>query len=111
MENRTFISVRVYRDASVLHTFHQVTNLPEYRFFVEVPDGNYTYDQLMEMRENKNNRIAILEHCERLGYNFFRPDVIPAGYHSMFGGNFVWTSDSRFSNIYKYPVPVHDRVE
>jgi hypothetical protein len=27
----------------------------------------------------------------------------------MFGGNFVYTSDSRFPN--KYPIPVHDRWE
>lgn len=27
----------------------------------------------------------------------------------MFGGNFIYTSDSRFPN--QYPIPVHDRVE
>ncbi len=27
----------------------------------------------------------------------------------MFGGHFVWTSDSRFPN--KYPLPIHDRQE
>lgn len=27
----------------------------------------------------------------------------------MFGGNFVWTSDSRF--LPKHPIPVHDRFE
>lgn len=30
---------------------------------------------------------------------------------AMFGGNFVYTSDSRFAKISKYPIPVHDRVE
>ena len=29
--------------------------------------------------------------------------------NSMFGGNFVYTSDGRFPN--KYPIPVHDRFE
>lgn len=29
----------------------------------------------------------------------------------MFGGHFVWTSDSRFRAIAPYPVPVHDRYE
>lgn len=29
----------------------------------------------------------------------------------MFGGNFVYTSDSRLSAVAKYPIPVHDRVE
>lgn len=30
---------------------------------------------------------------------------------TMFGGNFVWSSDSRFSEKYPSPVPVHDRIE
>jgi hypothetical protein len=29
----------------------------------------------------------------------------------MFGGSFVYCSDSRFSSIFRYPVPLHDRVE
>lgn len=29
----------------------------------------------------------------------------------MFGGNFVYTSDSRFNAVSKYPIPVHDRWE
>ena len=28
----------------------------------------------------------------------------------MFGGNFVWTSDSRVREINQYPIPVHDRL-
>lgn len=39
--------------------------------------------------------------------------AVPEGLtgHSMFGGNFVWSSDSRFRDVHEYPVPVHDRVE
>lgn len=34
------------------------------------------------------------------------------GKHKMFGGAFVWSSDSRFRNdVSEYPVPLHDRVE
>lgn len=29
----------------------------------------------------------------------------------MFGGNFVWTSDSRFRAVSETPIPVHDRSE
>jgi len=29
----------------------------------------------------------------------------------MFGGNFIYCSDSRFSEINNYPIPVHDRIE
>lgn len=35
--------------------------------------------------------------------------ILYSGVHSMFGGNFIYTSDSRFPS--KYPIPVHDRVE
>ena len=40
--------------------------------------------------------------------------AVPAGIyksnkHSMFGGNFIHTSDSRFPG--RAPIPVHDRVE
>ena len=31
--------------------------------------------------------------------------------HTMFGGNFIWTSDSRLNKVSSYPIPVHDRVE
>lgn len=34
-----------------------------------------------------------------------------AGKQTMFGGNFIYTSDSRFSVVSKYPIPVHDRIE
>ena len=29
----------------------------------------------------------------------------------MMGGNFIWSSDSRFREINEYPIPVHDRWE
>lgn len=30
---------------------------------------------------------------------------------AMFGGSFVWTSDSRFRALYPAPVPLHNRYE
>jgi hypothetical protein len=35
--------------------------------------------------------------------------LIESGKWTMFGGNFVYCSDSRFPS--KYPIPVHDRIE
>jgi len=29
----------------------------------------------------------------------------------MFGGNFLWTSDSRFRRMFDGPIPIHDRFE
>jgi hypothetical protein len=40
--------------------------------------------------------------------------AVPAGEDRwlMFGGNFIWSSDSRFRNeVSEYPIPVHDRIE
>ena len=31
--------------------------------------------------------------------------------HTMFGGNFVWSSDSRFRRISEGPIQIHDRIE
>ena len=43
-------------------------------------------------------------------YLHVEPVVKPKGMVGpMFGGNFVYTSDSRFPS--KYPIPVHDRFE
>lgn len=37
-------------------------------------------------------------------------DPVPAGHVGyMFGGNFIFTSDSRFPS--RYPIPVHDRMD
>jgi len=42
----------------------------------------------------------------------FKPRSIPAGKWTMFGGNFAYTSDSRFSKQYgSSPIAIHDRVE
>lgn len=47
-------------------------------------------------------------------YGYFKavPIETPKGMAGpMFGGNFVETSDSRFSAKYPHPIPVHDRFE
>ncbi len=39
-------------------------------------------------------------------------DLVEKRKHSMFGGNFCYTSDSRFSEINGgHPIKIHDRVE
>lgn len=40
----------------------------------------------------------------------------PAGYKEsgklyMFGGCFIYSSDSRFKDLATYPIPLHDRIE
>lgn len=31
--------------------------------------------------------------------------------HTMMGGNFVYSCDSRFRELAQYPLPIHDRIE
>lgn len=48
---------------------------------------------------------------KRGDYIYAVPAINPKG-PWMFGGSFVYTSDSRFrQKINDYPIPVHDRVE
>lgn len=64
--------------------------------FKTEPDEDY----LVMVRKNIGTRIHIIAVPK---------SIIDSGKHSMFGGNFIYTSDSRFPN--SYPIPVHDRVE
>lgn len=43
--------------------------------------------------------------------SFYCKPLIKADKHYMMGGNFLFTSDSRFRNIVGYPIPIHDRIE
>lgn len=70
--------------------------------FVPHPRGNF--------KESDIDKIAILEYDST---NTCRPLFRPAGKkRGMFGGNFVYSSDSRFRELYGHnPVPIHDRFE
>lgn len=50
----------------------------------------------------------IINGCE---YVHAVPANLPRGTQTMFGGNFVYTSDSRLRSVCQYPIPVHDRIE
>ena len=74
-------------------------------FVVPCEDGFLSDEQLAE-RDN----VVFLEPAEIMGSLYFKPRGIEG--HSMAGGNFVYTSDSRFRRTYSgQPVRVHDRVE
>lgn len=58
---------------------------------------------------NEATPVLRLEKNGRFGHR-----VVPEnsdGKWTMFGGNFVWSSDSRFRAISENPLPVHDRIE
>jgi hypothetical protein len=52
--------------------------------------------------------IYVTEHRTVKGYYYAAPN---SGKWEMFGGCFVWSSDTRFRDIFEHPLPLHDRVE
>jgi hypothetical protein len=103
-----YISVNVYRNGGVDCSNNGVTSDDSKTLVVAVNGGNITEEEVKEY-----------------GYVVLYPkeDAYPGcplrfavtgleGKGSMFGGNFVYSSDGRFSRRYgNYPVSVHDRVE
>ena len=72
--------------------------------YLVIPEGWYS------LEESDPRLLRIVEHRGK----YMHAEPINPGDTSgcvgpMFGGNFVYTSDSRFPN--KYPIPVHDRYE
>ena len=100
----SYLPVTVYRDDSPDSTNGGITSEYGLKFVVPCPDGHISKDDIA-----KRNYL-ILEVGEKGGELNFTPAGL-AGW-SMFGGNFVYTSDSRFSRLYgNSPVAVHDRQE
>ena len=69
-------------------------------------------DQLPEIFQADKDMPAIRLVCRFINGKVYL-HVIP--YHenkrTMFGGNFIHSSDSRFQAISNYPIPIHDRIE
>ena len=60
------------------------------------------------VRRNIGDRVYI--HAEPLYCEEWPDDHRKDRWHS-FGGNFIFTSDSRLREVCPYPIPLHDRVE
>lgn len=74
------------------------------------------YNDLFLVGENipKIFEVEDIRKCIVLDYykNYVRcKPVIYKNKWYMAGGNFIYSSDSRFSNINQYPISIHDRIE
>jgi hypothetical protein len=81
-------------------TNHGISSKRDTFTLIEIPDTP-------EVTEYDQDAILIIS--ERRGHMIARPMKDPEYIGWMFGGNFVYTSDSRFPN--DYPIPIHDRQE
>lgn len=103
-----YLPVSVLRDTSMSDSsLGGVTSDDSIRLVVPCEDGHVT----MEDIDNSNTPTVILLPGKILDCPHFRPET-EDGSRGMFGGNFVYTSDSRFRRKYgNQPIQVHDRFE
>lgn len=102
-----YLPVNVYRASGRDCTNRGVTSTDQIRLVVPLEDGFLTLEDL----DKSDEPTVILEPGSILGC----PNFTPQHAHTsspMFGGNFVWSSDSRFRRTYgDQPIAVHDRFE
>lgn len=66
-------------------------------------------NDLPKMSEVTENYPAVkIVRRNIFGYDYIHMEPIEPGSYA-FGGSFIYCSDSRFSDISKYPIPLHDR--
>ena len=102
---KKFISVNVLRDSSGDCTNSGLSSKTDI-LYIEHIEGWISEENAPEAL-----RIDLIKR-DLFGsiYLNFKPSNLSR--HSMAGGNFVWSGDSRFrESISDQPVPIHDRVE
>lgn len=82
-----------------------VSRIPHVSFFVPCANGNYKRNELGRMSS------AVVLEVHTIGdRTYVKPESVQG--HPMFGGCFIYTSDSRFAKQYgNQPIHLYDRVE
>lgn len=102
----SYLPVDVYTNRrSSDSSLNGVTTMDHIRLVVPCEEGHLSDDDI------DDSRTVVLILREIQGSPHFKPEAYCGG-HPMFGGNFVWSSDSRFRRQYgDQPIKVHDRFE
>lgn len=76
---------------------------------VEHPNGYLNSSDI----ENAEDDFIILELVKReiMGNEYLHFQRKGEKSWVQFGGNYITTSDSRFNEFSRYPIPIHDRIE
>ena len=108
--NESGLIVDIYRNAHGDCTAGALSST-ENRALLILPEGGP-----FSIEDNLCKLVLRLDDRKDMSRRFGKPcpivvpvDVDKNGGCNMFGGNFVYTSDSRFP--YGFPIPIHDRVE
>ena len=103
------ISIEVYRHGDYDCTCNGVSKRFD-TLLVEHEEGWIKFD---ETNPPENLVKVVTRKLFGKEYTHLEPVVYKTEYKPwfMFGGNFGYTNDSRWSKISQYPLPIHDRVE
>lgn len=106
-----FLSVLVYKSDSIGDCTNGGVSSTHDKLLIPHPEGYITEDDIAVMREN-GAKVAILDleiKNVRGEYRCLKPRGETRW--CMMGGNFAYSSDSRFRDLSAYPLPIHDRIE
>lgn len=108
-----FLSVNVYRYETDCTNQGATSPMWEGRkFAVACSTGNLSGADCVEFDYCVLEVQSKKHFSHRPAHISARPVGLPTARHSMMGGNFIYTSDSRFRDeVSEQPIPVHDRVE
>jgi len=105
-EAKQGLIVNVYRPSHDATNNGLTSKMDQIRLVGEGVDGPFG------PKEGEDYLVVQTKHVGNKPYIYAVPkSLLDSGDLVMFGGNFVYTSDSRFAAVNKYPIPVHDRVE
>lgn len=113
MTDQRALHVSIYRPADLADcTNNGVTGLKRNAknvFLLGIPDGNYKESELLDMMK-RGEDIVILKIVRRIIAGEPYVHAQPYGDSRTYaaGGNFIYTSDSRFRAVCTYPISVHD---
>lgn len=109
-KQETFIPVDVYTNGREDCSANGVSFTHAKKLAVKCKDGWLTRQDI-----EKHGYKVLVTRKSSLPAHFNAPDVfVPEGetYHTMSGGNFAYSTDSRFTETYGYsPLKIHDRIE
>ena len=102
-----FITIDVLRGAGQDCTLNGVSSCNDVLYMAH-PNGNVSLEQIAE-----RGGVIVEVITRNIGseeYKHLAP-VKARGSWTMMGGNYATSSDSRFSDISRYPLAIHDRIE
>jgi len=104
------LSVSIYENKE--HGNSSNHGISKYCDSVIITSEDFEIDEVFEVTEN-SPEVVIIKREGRMYQDVIAVPrvVLESGKHYMFGGSFIYSSDSRFNAISKLPIKLFDRVE